>query len=129
MAAPDASRLPPIVRSGLAAYKADGAQAAINAWTIGSPMAQTPEAQARVHALREFEEMFGAYQAFHVVRIVTISPTAQMVYVQLDYLNGPVFGKFLAYQTKTAWNVASFNFAADPEVVWGVSIFGSPDTL
>jgi hypothetical protein len=41
VAAPEADKLPPIVRSGLAAYKSDGAWAAMNAWMVGSPIAQT----------------------------------------------------------------------------------------
>ena len=125
----DAGRLPPIVRSGLAAYKADGAQAAINAWAVGSPIALAEQFQREVRTLRHFEDQFGAYQDFHVVRIVVISPTAQMVYVQLDYLNGPEFGKFLVYQTKEARNIVSFGFGADPEALWGVSLFGAPDAL
>jgi hypothetical protein len=129
MAASDASKLPPVVRSGLEAYKADGAQVAINAWAVGSPIALAEQFQREVRTLRHFEDQFGAYQDFHVVRIVVISPTAQMVYVQLDYLNGPAFGKFLAYQTKTAWNIVSLRFDADPETAWGFSLFGAPDAL
>ncbi|MGO8705477.1 MAG: hypothetical protein ACLQVA_16830 [Candidatus Brocadiia bacterium] len=127
MAAPDAGSLPPIIRSGLAKYKADGAQAAVNAWMIGSPIALTEEPQHEVHALRAFEGQFGAYQDFHVVRIVAISPTTQMIYLQLDYANGPAFGKFLAYQARESWNVVSFGFGADPEVVYGLNLFGAPD--
>jgi hypothetical protein len=129
MAAPDAGKLPPIVRSGLAAYKADGAQAAINAWMVGSPVALAEHLQREVGTLRHFEEQFGAYQDFHVVRIVAISPTAQMVYVQLDYLNGPAFGKFLVYQTKAAWNIVKLSLDTDPEAVWNLSLFGAPDML
>jgi hypothetical protein len=127
MASPDASRLPAIVRSGFAAYKADGAQAAINAWMIGSPIAQTEQAQHEVHALRRFESQFRNYQDFHVVRIVSISPTTQMLYVQLDYINGPAFGKFLVYQAGESWNVINFSFGDDPEVLWGLSLFGAQD--
>jgi len=129
MAAPDASRLPPIVRSGLAQYKADGAQAGINAWMVGSPIALSEQPQREVGALRRFESLFGAYQDFHVVRIVAISPTTQMIYLQLDYLNGPAFGKFLVYQARETWNIVSFDFGADPEVVWGLSLFSAPESL
>ena len=129
MAAPEVSKLPLIVRSGLAAYKADGAQAAINAWMIGSPIALSEQFQREVRTLRHFEDQFGAYQDFHLVRIVEISPTTQKIYVQLDYLKGPAFGKFLVYQSQEAWNIVNLGFGADPEVVWGVSLFGAPDTL
>ena len=129
VAAPDSGRLPPILRSGLTAYKADGAQAAINAWIIGSPIAMSEQPQREVRALRRLEEQFGAYQDFHVVRVVAVSPTTEIVYLQLDYLRGPGFGKFLVYQTKDAWNVVTFAFGDDPEVVWGVLLFGAPDTL
>ena len=50
-----------------------------------------------------------------------------MIYLQFDYLNGPAFGKFLAYQTKTAWNIVNLGFGGDPEAIWGVSLFGAPD--
>ena len=73
------------------------------------------------------ENQFGAYRDFHVVRIVTISPTTQMIYIQLDYPNGPAFGKFLVYQARESWNIVSFKFGADPEVVYGLSLFGAPD--
>jgi hypothetical protein len=126
-AAPEAERVPPIVRSGLAAYKADGAQAAITAWMVGSPIALTEEPERELRALRQFESTFGNYQDFHVVRIATISATAQMVYVQLDYLNGPAFGKFLAFEAKGTWKIVRFNFGADPEIVWGLSLFNAPD--
>jgi hypothetical protein len=52
-----------------------------------------------------------------------------MVYVQLDYLNGPAFGKFLAYEAKGTWKIVRFNFGADPEAVWGFSLFGAPDVV
>jgi hypothetical protein len=123
---PDAGQLPPVVRSGLAAYKADGAQAAINAWMIGNPIALNEKLQHEVVTLRHFEELFGAYQDFHVVRIVTISPTTQMIYVQLDYLKGPAFGKFLVYQAKDSWNIVNLAFGVDPEAVWDHSLFGAP---
>ncbi len=126
MAASDAGSLPPIVGSGLARYKADGAQAAVTAWRIGSPIALTDEPQHEVHALRAIEGQFGAFQDFHVVRVVAISPTTQMIYIQLDYLNGPAFGKFLSYQAREKWNIVSFNFGTDPEVVYGLNIFSAP---
>jgi hypothetical protein len=130
MAAPDAGRLPPIVRSGFTQYKSDGAQAAVTAWMVGSPIALGDQPERVVHALRQFEDRFGAYQDFHAVRIVTISPTTQMIYLQLDYLNGPAFGKFLVYQAReNAWNIVSFSFGADPEALWGYSLFGAPDVL
>ena len=129
MAAPDVANLAPIVRSGLAVYKADGAQSAITAWMVGSPIALSEKPQREVQALQRFEGLFGAYRDFHLVRIVAISPTTQMVYVQLDYLKGPAFGKFLVFQTKEAWNIVNFSFGTDPEVVWNVSLFGAPDTL
>ena len=129
-AAPDASRLPAIVRSGFSLYKADGAQAAITAWMVGSPIALSDQPEREVRSLRQFESRFGAYQDFHVVRIVTISPTTQMIYLQLDYLNGPAFGKFLVYQAReTTWNIVSFSFGADPEVLWGASLFSAPDLI
>jgi hypothetical protein len=129
-AAPDASRLPPIVRSGFTRYKADGAQAAITAWMVGSPIALGEQPEREVRALRQFESRFGAYQDFHVVRIVTISPTTQMIYLQLDYLNGPAFGKFLVYQAReTTWNITSFSFGGDPEALWGASLLSAPDVL
>jgi hypothetical protein len=126
-AAPDAGSLPPIVRSGLAKYKADGAQAAVNAWMIGSPIALSEEPQRQVHTLRAIEGQYGAYQDIHVVRIVTVSPTTQMIYLQLDYANGPAFGKFLSYQARESWNIVSFYFGTDPEVVYGLNLFGAPD--
>jgi hypothetical protein len=130
VAAPDASRLPPIVRSGFTMYKADGAQAAVTAWLVGSPIALGEQPDREVHALRQFENRFGAYQDFHAVRIITISPTTQMVYVQLDYLNGPAFGKFLVYQPReNIWNIVSLEFSLDPEVLWGYSLFGAQDVL
>jgi hypothetical protein len=128
-AAPDVGNLAPIVRSGLTAYKADGAQAAVTAWMVGSPIALGEKPQREVQALQRFETLFGAYQDFHLVRIVAISPTTQMVYVQLDYLKGPAFGKFLVYQAKGTWSVVNFGFGTDPESVWNVSLFGAPDTL
>ena len=132
LAAPDAGKLPAIVRTGFATYKADGAQAAVTAWMAGSPIALGEQPQRGVRALVRFEEMFGAYQDFHVVRIVTISPTTQMVYLQLDYQKGPAFGKFLVYQAKDAYNqakdtynIVSLGFGADPEAVWNCSLFGT----
>jgi hypothetical protein len=129
LAAPDVSSLPPIVRSGLTAYKADGAQAAITAWMISSPIALGEQPQHEVRALQHFEGQFGAYQDFHLVRIVTISPTTQMIYIQLDYLKGPAFGKFLVYQAKGMWSVVNFGFSADPEAAWNFSLFSAPETL
>jgi hypothetical protein len=128
--AADAGRLPAIIRGGFTTYKADGAQAAVNAWMVGSPIAMGEQPDREVRSLHQFENRFGAYQDFHVVRIVALSPTTQMIYVQLDYANGPAFGKFLAYQAReNVWNVINFSFGADPEVLWGTSLYGTQDAL
>ena len=104
--------------AGLDAYKAEGAEAAVKAWLKGSPLEGGREAVGLVTSLRGIEDLIGKYQGYFVAKTVAFTPNCQLSYIQLNHAKGPLFAKFLVFNTGKAWIVETLRFHTDPEQVW-----------
>jgi hypothetical protein len=119
-AAAPALVLPPVVISGLDGYKAKGAEEAVRLWVKDSPLEGSKDAASQVFALRQIEELYGAYQWFEVVRIREVSPRILTIYLVLDYERGPLFARFTVYRSNHRWIMTSFDFNTREETIFPV---------
>jgi hypothetical protein len=110
--------LPPVVVSGLDGYKAKGAEEAVRLWVKDSPLEGSKDAETQVSALRQIEELYGAYQWFEVVRIREITPRTMVIYLELDYERGPLFTRFTIYRSNHRWIMSYFDFNTREENIF-----------
>jgi hypothetical protein len=114
--------LPKIIRLGLEAYKAGGPEAAIKTWIKGSPIDGSKDALTQANNLRQIQDYYGAYKTFDVISIRNLSPNIRIVYLALDFEKGPLFAKFVVYQTPEGWILTTFNFNTKDELIIPPSI-------
>ena len=114
--------IPPIIKSGLTAYKSSGPEAAIIAWIKGSPFDGSKDAMSQANLFKQVETFYGKYLDYTPIAIINLTPTTKIIYLSMDFTSGPVFCKFLVYkiqaQDKDNWILSSkFNFNTEPEKV------------
>ena len=112
-AAPDKAKgddLPPIIASGLQAYKEKGAEEAVKAWIKGSAIDGSKEALSQASNLQQIQVFYGAYQGFEVAGSRDISPKVRILYLIVDFEKGPLFAKFVVYRAEQGWILTNFNF-------------------
>jgi hypothetical protein len=121
--APDSSKpttgdsLPPILVSGLNAYKEKGPDEAVRAWIKGSGIEDSKEALSQANLLRQIQDYYGAYQGFDVLSTKNPSPRTRVFYLTLNFEKGPLFVKFVTYRTDKDWILAYFNSATKEEQI------------
>jgi hypothetical protein len=109
--------VPKIVLSGLDAYKAEGADAAIRAWIKGSPIDGSKDALSQANVLRQIQDFYGSYKTFDIISTRDLSPSIKIIYLALNYEKGPLFAKFVVYQTDQGWILTSFNFNTKEDLI------------
>jgi len=109
--------VPKIVLSGLEAYKAEGADAAIKAWIKGSSLDGSKDALSQANVLRQIQDFYGSYKTFELIRARNLTPNIKIIYVALDYEKGPLFAKFVVYQTEQVWILTTFTFNTKEELI------------
>jgi hypothetical protein len=112
-----AEALPPIILSGLEAYKSKGPEEAVRAWIKDSPIDGSKDALSQSNTLRLIQDFYGAYQTFEVVSTRELTPRIRIVYLALDFEKGPLFAKFVIYQSNQQWILTSFNFNTKEELI------------
>lgn len=107
--------LPPIITAGLDSYRNVGLDQAFRAWLRNSPLHWDP---AMAKPLREAQEQYGTFESWDVIDIRALSPSTQIVYLVMNYQQGPVFAKFVVYQTEQlGWIVTNLKFSIDEDAV------------
>ena len=105
--------IPPVLLSGMEAYKPGNPELAIKAWTKNSPLEGTQAAADESINLRQAQSVYGAFQWFDVISNREISPRVRILYLTMNYEAGPLFGRFVFYRTDRGWIVSSFDFNLD----------------
>jgi hypothetical protein len=109
---------PSIVVAGLAAYKAEGTQAALRAWLKGGPLETSKEAMAQANMLNQIQEFYGKYESYECMEVKDLSSRSQLSYVIMHYENGALFAMFLTYKAKTAVTLSNMQFNTEPWKLW-----------
>jgi len=112
-----AADLPPVILSGLQAYKDKGPDEAVRIWIKDGPLDGSKEALSEADNLRQVQNFYGAYQFFEVISAYEIGRRTRTFYLVLDFENGPLFAKFVVYQTNHRWILTSFNFNTKEEMI------------
>jgi hypothetical protein len=112
-----AEDVPKIVLSGLAAYKSDGADAALKAWIKGSALDGSKDALSQANVLRQIQDFYGAYESYDLILARNLSPKIRVIYIALDFEKGPLFAKFVVYQTEQGWLITNFVFNTKEELI------------
>lgn len=107
--------VPPVITAGLDAYRNVGIDQAFRAWLRNSPLHWDPSIAAPLHAA---QEEFGVFQSWDVIAVRGLAPRTRIVYLILDYQDGPVFAKFTTYETEQqGWIVTSLKFSQEEDAV------------
>jgi hypothetical protein len=109
--------VPKIILSGLDAYKAEGAEAAITAWIKGGPMEGSRDALSQANILKQVQDFYGPYKSFDLIRSRNLTTNVRVIYVVMNYEKGPLFSKFTVYQSAKGWILANFTFNTKEEVI------------
>lgn len=109
--------LPPVIVSGLQGYKDKGPDEAVRLWIKDSPIDGSKEALNQANNLRQVQNFYGAYQFFEVISAYEIGHRTRIFYLTLDFENGPLFAKFVVYQSNHRWILTSFNFNTKEEMI------------
>jgi hypothetical protein len=109
--------VPPVVVSGLEAYRNKGPEDAVRAWIKGSAIEGSKDALSQANVLRQIQDYYGTYQAFEVVSIRELTPKTRVVCLVLDFEKGPLFAQFVVYQSGKDWILAYFNFNTKEELI------------
>lgn len=112
-----AEDLPPIILSGLQAYKDKGPDEAIRIWIKDGPLDGSKAALAQANYLRQVQDSYGAYQFFEVISTYEIGRRTRILYLTLDFESGPLFAKFVVYQSNHRWTLTSFDFNTKEEMI------------
>ena len=114
--------IPPVLLSGMEAYKPGNPEQAIKAWTKYSPLEGTPAAADEAINLRQAQSVYGAFQWFDVISNREISARVRILYVTMNYEAGPLFGRFVFYHTDRGWIVTSFDFNLDDSKILPITL-------
>jgi hypothetical protein len=107
--------LPPVITAGLDAYRNIGLDQAFRAWLRNSPLHWEAAMATPLHAA---QEEFGTFESWDVISARSLSPSTQIVYLVLNYQQGPAFAKFVVYQTEQqGWVVTNLKFSVDEEAI------------
>ena len=112
-----AAAVPEIITDGLAVYKEKGAEKAIVEWLKGSPVEGQKDALSQANLLMQVETYYGQYKNFELINSKDITTTAKIVYIQLNYENGPVFAFFVVFKKGEGWIITSFQFHTEPSAI------------
>jgi len=104
------AQIPQIIIAGLNQLRDKGPDEACNVWFKGSSWESERGYASWANSLRSFQEQFGAYQGFDVIRVEDLSPKIRVIYLALNYEKEPQFVKFVAYKTGDGWILLSLLF-------------------
>lgn len=107
--------IPPVITQGLDAYRKGDLDQAFRAWLRNSPIRWSSSIAA---PLQEAQQEFGAFEAWELVDVRGVSPKTRIVSMVLDYQKGPVFAKFIAYQSgQQGWVLTTLKFSTDDDSI------------
>lgn len=112
-----AEDLPPVILSGLQAYKDKGPDEAVRIWIKDSPIDGSKDALSQANNLRQVQDFYGAYQTFELISAYEIGRRTRIFYLTLDFENGPLFARFVVYQSNHRWVLTRFDFNTKEEMI------------
>jgi hypothetical protein len=112
-----AENLPPIIVSGLNAYKDKGPDEAVQAWTKGSAVDGSKDAFTQANSLHQIQDYYGVYRGYEVMTTRNLTRSTRVIYMVLDFDKGPLFAKFVVYRSDQDWILVNFKFNTKVEAI------------
>lgn len=118
-----------VVARGFSAYQESGASSAIKAWLKGSPLEGLASISSDKNKLNTLQHHIGKFTGYEVSRVHQLSQRVVMIFAVANFEQGPVFFKFVIYNTqKKGWVLNSYQFGAAPDKVWPYDmVYGNLD--
>jgi hypothetical protein len=114
--------VPEVVTAGFNAYKAGGADAAVQTWFAGSALAGPQGIAAYAQTLKQAEAYYGPYKSYEVIWLVDVSASTKIAYAVVNYEKGPFFTKLMCYKNERGWIVVSSAYNMQPEAILPPSV-------
>ncbi|MBU2628274.1 MAG: hypothetical protein KKE61_06640 [Proteobacteria bacterium] len=112
------SDIPQMIKAGLDAYKTGGPEAAIADWIKDSPYEGSKDAMSQANIFKQIESFYGSYIDYNPIAIIYLTPSTRLVYLSMDFDNGPVFAEFMIYKKNKGWILSGkFNFHTEPRKI------------
>jgi len=109
-------KAPEVIYKGLELYLTKDESVAVDEWISGGPIPEE-NARALVKVFRDLKVAYGKCTGYYVVGVETVSPTAKVVYVQINYEKGPGYVKFYCYKQAEGWVVTKVDLNSDYESI------------
>ena len=122
-AEPGADNSTNLVQAGIAAYRDEGAAAAIRVWVKGGALEGDTNVMSQANMLRQIEDFYGAVKDGDIIREVTTSARSRIVYFAINYDNGVSFARLQTYlRHDGAWVATSFFIHTEAAQVFPASM-------
>lgn len=116
--AASSTRTPQCVILGFAAYKTDGADAAVKTWLKGGPFEGSKEAMGQAKIFQQIEALFGKYTGYETLYVKDIGSSAKLVYESINFEKGAAYARFLLYNSPAKeWIISNMDFNTKPDVI------------
>ncbi len=110
--------IPPVVLYGLKVYRAESPEAAFKTWIVGGPLEGDVSFLNQATSLfRQTESHYGKYREFDLIKVVDLTPTTKIIYLQMNFQKGPLFARFVCYRTELNWVIATMDFHTRAELI------------
>jgi hypothetical protein len=110
---------PAVLTSGLDAYRANGAAAALDLWLKGWPVSEDSTARATLTAsLQQVEGIAGRMTGYDVIGSASWGEHTQRVYVVIQFERRPLYARFDAYDSGRGWRLVNLTWNAEPQDVF-----------
>ena len=110
--------VPDVAVRGFKALREGHEEVAVGIWTATWPSMMPKE---RVNAVRagfaKLPQTFGQFKSYEVVGVFEVTAHVRRIYARLDYAQGPVYLKLVAYRSGAQWEILGMEYGRDKELL------------
>ncbi|HTB64105.1 MAG TPA: hypothetical protein VK737_11025 [Opitutales bacterium] len=115
--------VPQIIADGFNSFKTGSYATAVVTWSRGSNLELDVQATTGVqNTLSHMQNVGGSYVGPELIKIVSLSTSTELVYVDVKYQRGMVFMCFTCMKPADKWLITSITADADPTKILPTNI-------
>ena len=84
---------------------------------VNGPLEGSSESTALMDDLQQIDKLYGSYKNYELIKTVALSKSTNVVYIAINYDLGPLFAKFIIYDTGGEWVVTRLDVNTNPETI------------
>ena len=120
----DLSDVPAVVTDGLAAFVAEGVDAALDVWLQTWPDEDVAVGRPQLRsAFQRLHEQAGSLMGHDFVGSAPWGQRARRVYFVMLYEKQPVYARFDVYRATNEWKVVNLTVNTDPALIFPPDLF------